>query len=195
MIRSTTKSDFSQLRTDVLSLRNQFSKDFVNASSRCICNKLLERFDFSNQDAILGYYPLGNEVDLTSMYQELLQQQVSIYFPKTNQTNMQFYQVKSLGELEKGNFNVYEPTNCQENRRFNITKKQSVIALIPGVVFDKTGNRIGFGKGYYDKFLAENPEVMKIGICYQEQLQPSWKPNQWDVSMDYIFTQDKMYQM
>ena len=69
------------------------------------------------------------------------------------------------------------------------------LALIPGVAFDAGGARAGYGKGYYDRYLAARRDIVKIGICYQGQICESLPADPWDIYMDAIVTEQSVYQM
>ena len=64
--------------------------------------------------------------------------------------------------------------------------------IIPGICFDKSKNRIGYGKGYYDKYLS-NTNIKKIGLCYEEQITKEIKSDKTDIRLDYLITEIKIY--
>ena len=91
-----------------------------------------------------------------------------------------------MGELTTGAFNVPEP---KEKKVFD---KKIDVVLVPGVAFDKNFNRMGFGKGYYDKFLKEF-EGIKIGVCHSFQLLDEIPSEAHDVKMDVIVTEEEVW--
>ena len=102
---------------------------------------------------------------------------------------MKFYRVTDLNKLVSGTFGVKEPTESEE------FCSEKAICIVPGLAFDKNGNRLGYGKGYYDKFLSQYPEIIKIGFCsgccFFEEI-PS---EETDVKMDYVFVDDTLIDM
>ena len=103
---------------------------------------------------------------------------------------MDFVRVRDLKkDLMPGAFGVPEPVGEE------IFSEGRALALIPGVVFDAGGARAGYGKGYYDRYLAARRDIVKIGICYQGQICESLPADPWDIYMDAIVTEQSVYQM
>lgn len=91
------------------------------------------------------------------------------------------------GEMEKSRFGVWEPKSNREVLGVEV-------AIVPGLAFDQSGNRIGFGAGYYDRYLAAHPRILKIGVCYEFQVVGGISPDKTDVRMDYVVTEQGIYQ-
>ena len=104
---------------------------------------------------------------------------------------LKFYKIKSLKEkFIKSNFGVEEPI---ENEINYINQKDIGLIIVPGICFDKEKNRLGFGKGYYDRYL-QNENINTIGICFEEQIVENIIPTtEYDVAMKKIITDKKIY--
>ena len=177
-------SESRELRSRMLSWRNRLSREQVMDASARICSKL-ERY-LAGEKTVLCYAPLGREVDLMPLCERLLALGVRLYFPRTSGEQMEFFRVRDLGkEFREGAFHVMEPVGNEIYR----ASEQPVTALVPGIVFDRRGNRMGFGRGYYDRYLSAHPKITAVGICYEGQLCERLQPKPWDVPMDVIVTE------
>lgn len=155
-------------------LRNSLSKETVQEKSRMICHKILDSQEYRLAQVILGYYPLGNEVDCRTVLKQGLAEGKRIALPKTaGNGQMDFYEIHSMNDVEEGMFHVMEPKSdcaillpCEEMS----SSSGDVLVLVPGVVFDKGGNRYGYGKGYYDRYFARFPKLKRMALAYTEQI-------------------------
>ncbi len=104
-------------------------------------------------------------------------------------------ETKKFRELQPGMWDILEPAkNLQDERGRKISPQQVDLAIIPGVGFDKSGGRIGNGKGYYDRLLCRlNKKAMKIGACYESQLFEKIPMNDNDIPMDLLVTEKTVY--
>lgn len=121
----------------------------------------------ASYDSVLSFASLFQEID-TSLLNRFLASTGRLLLPKVVEQNLKIYRITNLEkQLEKGSFDLFEPipANCEE-----IPNKQIEIILVPALGFDKTNHRIGYGRGYYDRFLASLPNCPTIGIGYKEQL-------------------------
>ncbi|QVK21173.1 5-formyltetrahydrofolate cyclo-ligase [Mycoplasmatota bacterium] len=161
-----------ELRKVALVNRMELTKDEVISKSRVIHNKIEKEI---NLDCRLGLYmPIKNEVDLTM----LLNKKVAL--PKIID-EMSLYRFN--GDFERGMYDILEPTG---------EEMEVDIIFIPGSVYDKNGYRIGYGKGYYDKYLM-NRDIVKIGVCFDFQVVDNIPKEDHDVRLDLLITDKKIY--
>lgn len=182
------KETKDQIRKRHLLLRNQMSKEERLRLSKVISEHaytLLEiGADSGAEVKVYGYYPLGSEVSLLLFYEFLLRQGILLAFPRVCGMSMDFYQVFSLDDFKEGAFHVMEPENfCQ------IAEWEDAICLTPGSVFDRTGGRFGYGKGYYDRYFEKHPHILRAGIAYEHQVEEKLPREPWDLPMDYLITE------
>ena len=137
--------------------------------------------DYKN---IAVYASLEDEVDTFSLLKDLLIMDKNIYLPKVENDEIKFYKVSSIEELKmsKGKYRIKEPTS-----NISIRKDELEAIIVPGIAFDKENNRLGFGKGYYDKYLT-GYKGYKIGICFKEQLLKRVPHSRKDIKMNLIIT-------
>lgn len=113
---------------------------------------------------------------------------------------MDFYQIRNLAEVSEGAFHVMEPLQtCSlivpesaEKPEISYTDVRTVV-LVPGVVFDKSGKRYGYGKGYYDRYFARFPQCRKFALAYEHQLEQELETLDTDIQMDRIYTDVRIY--
>lgn len=155
-------------------LRDEMSQEQVFRKSDLICRKVLESAEYQAADTIFAYYPLGNEVRCLPVLDHALKAGKRVLLPKTGQLcKMDFFEVTDLDEVEEGTFHVMEPKKgCKKFEEKNSCKEafSTMLALVPGVVFDREGNRYGYGKGYYDRYFSRFPYIKRIALAYKEQL-------------------------
>jgi 5-formyltetrahydrofolate cyclo-ligase len=180
----------SDLRKVMLLKRKSMKIDDAKKYSKCIFEKIKNTniLNFSN---ILAYSDFKNEVITKDIIKFLLENKREVYLPKCDVNTKTFEPVKIQSENFAYDTNVYgisEPADEKES----IKTTAIDCAIIPGIAFDINGNRIGFGSGYYDKFLNINPLVYKIGLCYEFQLTKDIIPDEFDIPMDIIITEKRV---
>ena len=175
------------IRKKARSLRSSFAEEKVSSVSQQICIKLLEQKWYNLCDTILVYASIGQEISLSSFIERAWKDGKRIAFPRVSGDAMDFYYVYDVSFLEKGCFGIPEPKEtCAK-----AFPHGGMVMLIPGLTFSAEGQRIGYGKGYYDRYLKCHNGIYKIGICYDELLTQAWPEDEYDVSMDYVITEKK----
>lgn len=178
------------LREKYLLIRNNIKNK--RAKSEIIMNKIIETDDFKNAKIIALYKSLKTEVYTNELIGYSIKKGKTVVLPKVENNNMKFYKINSMQDkLIKSRFGVEEPITDENNF---INKEQIDLVIVPGVCFDKEKNRLGFGKGYYDKFL-KNTKLNTIAICFDEQiLDTEIIPiTTFDVKMKKIITENGVY--
>ena len=137
----------------------------------------------------MKYYPLKNEVDIRPALEKLLKKEGRrVYLPrcvKGSQGLMDYYEISSLSDLEEGSFGVMEPkAECRIEKDFS----QNTVCIVPAIAYDKEGHRIGYGKGYYDRFLR-GFKGTKIGVVFSELVFDCLPRGKYDNAVDIIITE------
>lgn len=189
--------DTVKLRKQMQQIRNCMSINERERYSSIVCEKLFEYIDeHPNICSILCFYPKGNEVALLPLY-EKLSGMYRLYFPVTDREDISFYMAEGFSEehFTPGNFNVMEPVSRNGLYEGRLEEVERTIALVPGLAFDgESKGRIGYGKGYYDRFLAKYEDIYKIGVCYDFQIHSNLPQTEKDVAMDMIITNTGTYE-
>lgn len=187
-----------ELRKEAKLYRKSLSEDDrLNKSTGIISN--LKGLDaFMKAEVILMYASLPDEVETLSLMQELLEAgKKEIYCPVTQGDEMEFYRIQTLEDLKEGNFHVLEP-EVSEETLLKPVKKVNYCMIMPGLMFDKKGNRLGYGKGYYDKYLAgldEDINMTTIALSYELMVKDEIPAEETDRRADYIVTEEILYQI
>lgn len=178
------KSSKCELRKDFLMRRNNFSNK--NDADKLIFSSLTNAIKKYND--IFTYISYGSEVDTIGFIKYLFESGKNVYVPKCDIDKCEMTPVKitSFDNLKENKYGILEPVN-------NDVCNNKIDAIIfPGLVFDINGNRIGYGKGYYDRFFASlNYCPPKIAVCYDFQILDSIPTNSNDVKMDMIITENR----
>lgn len=130
------------------------------------------------------YVSLENEADTRQFLSWTLERGLFLAVPRVRGREMEFCKIASLKALVPGCYGILEPeTACAAE-----TPEQGLM-LIPGLAFDRAGNRLGYGGGYYDRYLRKNPQFLKAGISYEFQIMDRLPAEEWDVPVDWIVTE------
>lgn len=180
------------IRKNVLELRNQLSDNDIIKFSRIINKKIINSKEFKNAKCIGIYYPIGSEVQTFDIIRESLKMNKKIGLPRViNSQIIKFYLIieKSLGQIKL----TKEKYGVMVNSDSNIDLQPIDLLLIPGVAFDKYCNRIGYGKGFYDKYIETTNPANKIGLAFQKQIVENIPINKHDKNLDLIVTEKNNY--
>jgi 5-formyltetrahydrofolate cyclo-ligase len=180
----------SPLRKRVLSLRRLQSPQVIARKSDEIRRKLLGMREFSEAGTILFYLALADEVQTRKMIEYSLKLGKIVAVPLIDSQNKQIL-ISELKdpekELESGTLGILQP---KKNFYRPLKVEQLDLVIVPGVAFDKRGNRLGFGKGFYDRFLRKAPDRTKsIALAFELQLVDDIQPQSHDVAVNYIITE------
>ena len=157
----TTKQD---LRDRYKSIREGISNQRRERASQDAKTEILE---FSKSFTfVFSFMNNPEEIDLFSLNESFLIEN-KLCLPAVVEDGLHFFKVRSFADLKKGRFDIFEPKASTSEEAFITT---SDLILVPGIVFDLFGHRVGYGKGYYDRFLKKNPSGFSIGIGFKEQL-------------------------
>ena len=186
---SVTNKD--RLRKQLLKQRNALSPEFVAACSTSIADKLFAEPWFQDSRCIMLYSSVGNEVCTHKIFQKSLEMHKQICFPKCiAQGTMTSHLVKDQSDLQNGKFGILETKAfCPAVR-----PEQFDLIVVPAVGCDKNGFRIGYGKGYYDRFLPQT-SAKKICLVFQDFLIPETYPGKYDCKCQKIITEDGVYEI
>ena len=172
------------LRKHLLEKRDATSAELRDISSGKIHENLKKISSYSNSQNIACYFPIGSEVDTQQIMLNVLKQGKNLLLPRIVNNDIEFYIVSNLEKLEKGSFEIMEPKDsCERAKKIDCV-------LIPTVGVSKLGVRLGYGHGYYDRFLS-SADAMKISLTYSKQIVKSIPSDSHDVKIDWIITEDE----
>lgn len=184
----------SEVRNYIKKRRNELPINLRNEYSSTIHDKLFAREDFKESDLLFTYISFGSEVDTVAIIQKAFQMNKKVYVPKVEEDKMNFYEILSFDGLIRSDFGILEPDSSRDKMfQSSMMHNEKKLMLLPGLAFDKTGNRIGYGAGYYDRYLGRHPinEWIKIALAYEFQILEAVEHDKYDIPADYIITSEK----
>ena len=136
---------------------------------------------YREADTIYGYLPYNQEVRTVPMLERALLEGKRVAVPKVYGEEMRFIYLTDLSKVAKGYSGIPEPVGDGP-----VADDPRALVLMPGLAFDRKGHRIGYGGGFYDKFLAREPEHPTIALCYDFQLLPELETEEFDIPVDTV---------
>ncbi len=176
----------NRLRRDLLEKRKNLPQSFLQEKSGLILKALLSEKAFSDASSVALYFPVNGEVDTRGIFRKCIDLEKKVFFPKTRDFDLVFLRTKNIEELTPGAFAIPEPAADAECARGD----ELDLVLVPGVAFDFSGNRIGYGKGFYDRFLKDIPRQIRFGLAYGFQVLESVPSHRTDAKAGRIITED-----
>ena len=181
-----------KIRQDILKKRAGLNSDQVNSLSSIILENFYSLNLLDRARDVFLYLPIKNEVNTWPLLKKLWSLKISTFLPRCEKNmsrKMDFYHVSSPDELNKGAFNIPEPSS---EIRYNGTGPDLII--LPGVAFDLKGYRLGYGQGYFDRFLPELDltKIKTIALAYDFQILPSLPIDPWDRPVNIIVTEARV---
>ena len=168
--------------------RNGMQQDERKAFDDKICERFMALVTYRYADALLMYSPLGHEINVNRIALHALATGKTVAFPRCDTTGstMQYHIVESLNQLERGAYGISEPP--EHLPVFDVKSTEKAVCLIPALVYDKCGYRLGYGKGYYDRYLAEFNGA-KVGLVYNDFIVPNVPRGRYDLAVDVLVTE------
>ena len=178
---------------EILAKRKKLPENEYSFYSDEICKKIIGLKEFKETKKVLLFYPYLGEVNILPVAKQALKDGKEIYFPiVTGETDMEFVKVNDFNEFKEGYKGIKEPIGTVIFQKEESEDKP--VMILPGSVFDLWGNRCGYGKGYYDRYLSEcYDNIVKIGVCFSLQMMdeiPDVKPT--DIPMDYVINEERI---
>lgn len=174
------------------SKRSELCADVKSELDTKICDNFIEFALKHKKKLFLMYVSNSFEVDTIRALSKLFDLKIKVAVPRCekNSNLMNFYYINSSDDLEKGLFGISEPKNCCEK----VSSFDDAICVVPAICYDKSGYRIGYGKGFYDRFLSENNCFLKIGLCYEEFVIDNVLADDYDITVDMILTESYIHE-
>lgn len=150
-----------KLRREVLARRDALTKEERERGKFLITERILGHQWYYLSDTILGFVSYGSEICTTEILENALRDGKKVYVPRVEEWKIQFYRIHSLTELKEGYKGIPEPEGNTERYVFDSHGADKCLLLMPGSVFDPFGNRMGYGAGFYDRYLADK-EALRL---------------------------------
>lgn len=177
-----------RIRKEVLERRERLGKEERANAARLLAERICGHPWFVCSHILLAFVSYGSEIDTTGIITEALKQGKKVYVPRVEGAEIQFYRITDRTDLQAGYKEILEPMGSTECFAYCPEDAGRVLMLMPGVAFDKGGHRCGYGKGFYDRYLAgkEALQEQTIGVGFQCQMVEEIPAEKWDVKPGQI---------
>ena len=171
------KEEKRKIRKEILLKRANLPSKTRELANLAISERIIGHQWFYRSEILLGFVNYGTEISTAEILKEALLKGKKLFLPKIEGDKMVFYRIHSLNQLKEGYKGIWEPQGDTEIFCYENWKDSRLLLLMPGVAFDLYGNRMGYGKGFYDRFLADKDvlQTYSIGIgfvCQQVEKLP-----------------------
>ncbi len=181
----------ANLRRHLIKTRNAMSAEAVSAKSARIEERLAASPLFASAKRLALYADHAGEVKTGSLLLRAVGQDTEVYYPVVNGASLTFHRVHAASELISDAYGIKAPSPEVVKQTTPATELD--MAILPGVAFDEAGTRIGFGKGYYDRALAELKIGAVVALAYEFQIVSGWIPTEaHDAPMSMIVTEERI---
>ncbi|MGN1098516.1 MAG: 5-formyltetrahydrofolate cyclo-ligase [Clostridia bacterium] len=170
--------DEQSLRKSMIAGRREL-ETLLKPENKKIADNCIKLIDFINVKNVMIYLPLRGEADISG----LINKNLSLFVPVTHGTEIRPAEYTAETALVKGEFGVMVP-----EAPIYAEKSRIDMVLVPAVAVDRNKNRMGFGKGCYDRFLTDM-DCVKAAVCFDFQIVEALEPKPHDIKMDYIITE------
>ena len=177
-----------EIRQRIITLRNNLTKEERKESNHIITKKIIKSDIYKNAKSIFIYVSYSSEVDTIEIINDALALNKEVYVPKIykDKEEMEAVRIHNLDNMIVDEWGILEPAYVDKNL---IGDKFDLI-IMPGVAFDMKGNRIGYGGGYYDKYIDKyEGEVKLLALAFNIQIINNIESEPHDIKMDYIITE------
>ena len=186
-------ADKNTLRQILQSTRRALTKPERESSSRTVQERVFASEIWRKAEYVALYMPLHDELSTDLLRHAAFHSKKQVLLPRVldHQGRMAFCFCQSTTPFETNSFGIQEPCSDQKALLPNDIDRlpSSVLFLLPGLAFDRKGFRLGFGGGYYDRFLAPIRQCVTLGLCFSCQLLPELPHDTWDQPLQYIATE------
>lgn len=173
--------DKKALRAEIRIKKRAMTAQEIEEKSAALAKAFYETAEYKNAKTIYGYLPYNQEVRTTQMLAHALADGKQVAVPKVYGDEMKFILLSDLGQVAKGYAGIPEPIADGP-----VAADPTALVLMPGLAFDPEGHRLGYGGGFYDKFLAAEPDHPTLALCYDFQMLPHLDTESYDIPVDRV---------
>lgn len=169
----------------MLEMRNRLNHPEIAKKSKTIQEFVIKSKEFESAKVVGTYYAVGSEVTTELIIKRATILGKKIALPRVEEDKITFYEPSSTKSLIRGRFGILEPPPYEQMNDIDIL-------IVPGIAFDKKGNRLGYGMGFYDRLLSCK-RTFSIGLAYSFQLLENLPHDKYDKRLDAIASEDGIY--
>ena len=173
--------DKKELRSLIRSKKRAMTEEEIVSKSAALGQLFRETQQYKAAGSIYFYLPYNQEVRTVPMLEQALLDGKKVAVPKVYGDEMRFLYIEDLSRIGKGYCGIPEPIDDEP-----VATDSKALVLMPGLAFDPQGHRIGYGGGFYDKFLSREPEHPTVALCYDFQMLPKLETEEFDIPVDLV---------
>ena len=173
--------DKQALRKEIRDKKRAMTEAEIVAASQRLAELFVASEAYRQAQTSYGYLPYNQEVRTVPMLQQALADGKRVAVPKCYGDEMRFIYLEDLSQVEKGYCGIPEPIADEP-----IAEDETALVLMPGLAFDPQGHRMGYGGGFYDKFLEKEPNHPTIALCYGFQMLEHLETEAHDIPVDTV---------
>ena len=173
--------DKKELRRTIRDRKRAMTEEEIVSRSEKLGKLFVQSEAYKNAKTIYGYLPYNQEVRTVPMLEQALKDGKKVAVPKVYGEEMKFLYLDDLAQVSRGYAGIPEPIAGEP-----VADDETALVLMPGLAFDPAGHRIGYGGGFYDKFLAAEPNHPTLALCYEFQMLPELHTEEHDIPVDTV---------
>jgi 5-formyltetrahydrofolate cyclo-ligase len=182
-----------ELRAYIKSQKEKLSPDEVFMRSQRVLQRLYEQECYQNTQNIYTYVNYNQEVCTKELIEQSLVRMKNVFVPKVFGDRMLFYKISSLDELEPGAYGILEPAvKSLDLKDDRVEDTPCGLMIMPGLAFDRSGGRIGYGGGFYDRYLSEHSDFFKVALCFDFQIVDKIISEDFDIPVQMIISESEI---
>ncbi len=170
-----------ELRQQIAAKKRSMSPEEIEKKSAKLAQLLYQTQAYKQAKTIYGYMPYNQEVRTIPILEQAMKDGKRVAVPKVYGDEMRFLYVQDLTAMEKSDFGIPEPVADGP-----VADDTTALVIMPGLAFDPRGHRVGYGGGFYDKFLEEETEHPTVALCYEFQMFSSLDTEEHDIPVDQV---------
>ena len=171
----------TELRKEIRAKKRAMTEVEITSKSHRLCEKFLQCEAYQKARTIYGYLPYNQEVRTWELLEKAMKDGKKVAVPKVCGEEMRFIYITDLSQVGDGYCGIPEPLEDTP-----IAKEKDALVLMPGLAFDREGHRIGYGGGFYDRFLSAEPAHPTVALCYDFQLVEELPTEEFDIPVDLV---------
>ena len=173
--------DKKELRAKIRQMKREMTSEQICAASEKLGQLFVNTPQYREAKTIYGYLPYNQEVRTVPMLEQAIRDGKRVAVPKVYGDDMKFIYMDDLSQVELGYAGIPEPIADGP-----VADDPTALVLMPGMAFTQNGDRMGYGGGFYDKFLAAEPDHPTVALCYAFQMVESLPTEEYDIPVDCV---------
>ena len=173
--------DKKELRRQIREKKRAMTPEQIESASQRLGELFAASEQYKQAKTIYGYLPYNQEVRTVPMLERAMADGKRVAVPKVYGEEMRFIYISDMSRISAGYAGIPEPIDDEP-----VADDPTALVLMPGLAFDPQGHRIGYGGGFYDRFLAQEPDHPTVALCYDFQMLPKLETEEFDIPVDCV---------